>query len=192
MLTNGGSNWMTLTDNSTFTGSGTANLTVNVSSGTLNGAQFACVATNGISPNATSAPALLTVFPVGYVAWVGGLNLSGVNALPGAVPFGDTLPNLARFAMNIGAVPTAGQLPALSVQTVNGTQYLSLDYNVSKNLSGLQVVAQASYDLANWQALTNSAVVQLADPNAQTSHYQARVAIPASGGVFLRLLIQSQ
>jgi hypothetical protein len=120
------------------------------------------------------------------------LNLAGVSLLPAATPFGDTLPNLVRYAMNIGAVPTTGQLPALSVQIVNGVAYLRLDYNVSKNLNGLQVIVQYSYDLQTWQPLANSAIAQLANPNAQTSHYEASIAIPSSGIVVLRLAVQPQ
>ncbi len=191
VLPSGASNWLSLTDNATYVGSATPTLTVTAAS-SLNGAQFSCVASNGISPNATSQAALLTVYPVGYIAWAASLNLAGGSALPTATPFADTLPNLARFAMGIGAVPTAGQLPALSTQVVNGTTYLRLDYNVSNSLSGLQVIAQYSYDLQTWQPLSNSAIAQLADLNAQTTHYQASVAIPASGTVFLRLVVKSQ
>jgi len=192
VLPSSGSSWVNLTNNSTFAGTGTSRLSVLGATNALNGAQFSCVASNGISPNATSSSALLTVYPAGYLSWAVGLSLAGTSASPTATPFTDTLPNLARFAMNIGAVPASGQLPALSVQVINGAAYLRLDYNVSKNLSGLQVVAQYSYDLSTWQNLSNAAVAQLADPNAQTSHYQASVAIPASGMVFLRLAIQPQ
>jgi len=192
VLTSDGSGWVNLTDNSTFAGTGTSRLSVIGAANTLNGAQFSCVASNGISPNATSSSALLTVYPVGYLSWAAGLNLAGTSVSLTATPFTDTLPNLARFAMNIGATPASGQLPALSVQVVNGIAYLRLDYNVSKNLSGLQVVAQSSNDLKTWQNLSNAAVAQLADPNAQTSHYQASIQIPANGMVFLRLAIQPQ
>jgi len=191
VLPAGASSWVGLTDNTTIAGSATSALSVKAAAA-LNGAQFSCVATNGISPNATSTAALLTVYPAGYTEWAAGLDLAGNGLLPAAAPFGDTLPNLARFAMNIGAVPAAGQLPALSVQVVNGVAYLRLDYNVSKNLNGLQVFVQSSSDLQVWQKLSNTAIAQLADPNAQTSHYQASIAIPANGLVFLRLAIQAQ
>jgi kumamolisin len=191
MLPSGASDWINLSDNDTFTGSSTSALTVTAASA-LSGAQFNCVATNGVSPNATSSSALLTVYPAGYTEWAAGLNLAGVSLLPAATPFGDTLPNLVRYAMNIGAVPTTGQLPALSVQIVNGVAYLRLDYNVSKNLNGLQVIVQYSYDLQTWQPLANSAIAQLANPNAQTSHYEASIAIPSSGIVVLRLAVQPQ
>jgi kumamolisin len=190
VLPSGDGNWTNLTDNSTYVGSGTSTLTITAATSAMNGAQFECVAANGVSPNATSSSALLTVYPAGYVEWAGGLNLTGSSLLPTATPFGDTLPNLARYAMGIGAVPAAGQLPALSVQVVNGAAYLTLNYTVSNSLSGLQLVAQYSYDLENWTTLGNSAVVQLAGASAQTSQYQASIAIPASGTVFLRLVAQ--
>jgi hypothetical protein len=67
-----------------------------------------------------------------------------------------------------------------------------LDYNVSKNLSGLQLTVQYSYDLQNWSALSNANIAQLADPNPQTSHYQASIAVPANGSVYLRLVVQPE
>jgi len=177
-----------------ISGATSANLSLtNVQSG--DSANYSVIGTNLVGAVTTNATLTVTspiMYPAGYTAWAAGLNLIGASLLPAAMPFGDTLPNLARFAMNIGAVPTAGQLPVTSMQVVNGVTYLRLDYNVSKNLSGLQLTVQYSYDLQNWSALSNANIAQLADPNPQTSHYQASIAVPANGSVYLRLVVQPE
>jgi probable HAF family extracellular repeat protein len=158
-------------------------------------ANYSVTATNLVGTVTTNATLTVTspsVYPAGYTEWATGLNLTGASLLPTALPFGDTLPNFARFAMNIGAVATVGQLPVSSVQVVNGTAYLQLNYNVSKNLRGLRLIVQYSYDLQNWSALSNANIVQLADLNLQTAQYQASIAIPSSGSVYLRLVAQAQ
>ncbi len=192
MLAAGGSTWSNLTGSTgTFTGGNTATLAVNGPTVSLSGAQFRCMATNGISPGALSASAALTVVPPGYLTWAAGLNLSGASLQPSALAFGDPIPNLARFAMNLGAAPTPDQLPNVGTQMVNNSPYLVLQYNQLKALAGVSLIAQYSYDLVTWQTVTTGGiVVQLADPNAQTSQFQASVAIPANGTVFLRLVVQ--
>jgi serine/threonine protein kinase, bacterial len=191
ILDPGGSTWTNLTDDGVnFTGSNTSTLTVSNTTTAESGSQFQCVAGNGVSSAVTSAAASLYVVPSGYLSWAAALNLAGASALPSAQPFNDTLPNLVRYAMNVGATPAAGDLPALSVQTANNTPYLTLQYNQLIGLTGVQLVAQYSYDLVTWQTLSNGAVVQLADPNQQTEQFSASVAIPANGTVFLRLVVE--
>ncbi len=192
MLAAGGSTWSNLTsDGVTFTGANTTTLTVSGFSVAQSGAQFQCLASNGINPSALSSSATLTVVPPGYLTWAAGLNLAGAALQPSALPFNDTIPNLARFAMNLGAVPSSDQLPTEAAQTINNTLYLTLQYNQLKALSGVALIAQFSYDLITWQTVSNGGtVVQLADPNSQTSQFQASVAIPSNGLVFLRLVVQ--
>jgi len=191
MLAPGGSVWASLTDDGvSFTGSNTSTLTVSNLTVGQSGSQFQCVADNGVNPAAISNAASLVVVPAGYLSWAAALNLAGANALPDARPFDDALPNLVRYAMNLGAAPAPGDLPGLSTQVVNGVSYLTLQYNQLKSLSGVKLVAQYSYDLAAWQPLVNGAVVQLADPNQQTDQFSASIAIPPSGQVFLRLVVE--
>jgi hypothetical protein len=192
LLAPGGSTWANLTDDGvSFTGTNTTTLTVSNLTVGQSGSQFQCVASNGVTPAATSNAASLVVVPAGYLSWATALNLAGANALPGARPFNDALPNLVRFAMNLGATPAPGDLPGLSTQVVNGVSYLTLQYNQLKSLTGVTLVAQYSYDLVTWQTLSNGAVVQLADPNQQTDQFSASIAIPPSGQVFLRLVVES-
>ncbi len=191
ILAPGSSTWANLTDDGVnFTGSNTSTLTVSNTTTAESGSQFQCVAGNGVSSVVTSAAATLYVVPAGYLTWAAALNLAGASALPNAQPFNDTLPNLVRYAMNVGATPAPGDLPALSVQTVNNAPCLVLQYNQLIGLTGVQLVAQYSYDLVTWQTLPNGAVVQLADPNQQTEQFSASIAIPANGTVFLRLVVE--
>ncbi|HTZ19732.1 MAG TPA: immunoglobulin domain-containing protein [Opitutaceae bacterium] len=57
----GSSTFVNLTDNGTYSGTGTATLTVNITSAAMSGDQFQCVVGNGVSPNAISSAALLTL-----------------------------------------------------------------------------------------------------------------------------------
>ncbi len=182
--------WGNLADGGIYSGANTTTLTLNATNTALSGAQFRVVAGNGINPDTVSTTANLTVYPSGYQIWAASLNLSGASAQLSASPFGDAIPNLARFAMNLGANPSSADLPALSTQTVDGTSYLTLDYSVNKALVGEQVVAQYSYDLQTWQPVAPGFTVQVTDPNAHTSRYQVQVAVPAHGTVFLRLIVQ--
>lgn len=190
MKASGSTGWGNITDGTTFVGANTATLTINATDTTLSGAQFRVVASNGFYPKATSSTASLTVYPAGYQIWAANLNLSGANTQLLAKPFNDTIPNLVRYVMNLGANPAPGDLPTLTTQVINGTAYLTLSYNVLKNLVGEQVVPEYSYDLITWQPVSPGFTVQLADPNSHTTRYEAEVAIPANGTVFLRLIIQ--
>jgi kumamolisin len=190
MLAAGSSAWANLTDDGvTFAGSATATLTISNVTLAQSGAEFQCIVSNGALPNPASSAATLTVVPAGYLSWAAALNLAGASALPTATPFNDTIPNLVRFAMNAGAPPAPGALPGLSTQVINNVPYLTLQYNVSNSLTGITLVAQYSYDLVTWTTLANGAVVQVAGGTAQTTPYQASVAIPANGTIFLRLVV---
>jgi kumamolisin len=184
----GGGTWSNLTDNATYTGSATPTLTITATTNGMSGSQYRCVVSNGISPNAISNAALLTVYPAGYLTWAAGLSLSGSSAATTATPFADTIPNLVRYAMGLGASPSASQLPSLSISTVSGTEYLTLQFNELTNLTGLQLVVEYSYDLQNWFDLPTNDIAQIANPNSQTSAYEASVAIPPTGPVFMRII----
>ena len=84
----GTSTFVNLTNDGTYGGTATTTLTVNITSVAMNGDQFQCVVGNGVSPNAISSAALLTLSiyttpafttsPVSQTAVVGAtVNLSG-------------------------------------------------------------------------------------------------------------------
>ncbi len=59
--TDGGTTWNPLADDTTYSGTDTDTLTISGANAAMSGNQFACVASNGIAPDAISDPATLTV-----------------------------------------------------------------------------------------------------------------------------------
>jgi rhamnogalacturonyl hydrolase YesR len=182
-------NGANLTDNGRVVGSATANLTVNDANAEDAG-NYTVVVTN-LAGNATSTAASLTVSPPAFTAWAAGLGLSGANALAGAEPFADGLPNLARYAMNLGASPTAAQLPSTTTTTAGGTTDLQLQYRVRKGMATTSISPAMSTDLINWQPVPAGEITPLADDDANTARYEASVPVPAGGSIYLRLQVNS-
>ncbi len=123
-----------------------------------------------------------------YATWVSDNGLTGNNALPNARPYSDGLPNQVRYAMNLGGATTVAQLPGTSVSNFNGTNYLTSQYRVRKNMTDIQLVPQSSNDLATWTNIDAGNITQLADDDALTARFQAQVALPNGGRVFLRVM----
>jgi hypothetical protein len=164
----------------------TANWSATVSLGSGNNT-ITVVARDGAG---NSAAQQVTVdYPVApvYPAWAIGLGLSGNNALTAAIPFTDGLPNLVRYAMNIGATPLPGQLPAVVSANVSGTKYLTLQYRRSKGLTGTQMTPEYSTDLVNWVAVPSTNIAQMPDDDVNTERWAASMAITGSGPIFLRV-----
>jgi len=160
-----------------FTNTGT----VNVQSGTLYFSSY------------DGSSVTLTANAPGFSTWASGLGLTGVAALPDARPFQDGLPNLVRYAMNLSVSSTTAQLPAVSSQNINGTKYLTLQYRRLKGMNGVQMTPQYSTDLIIWVTIPSANVVQMPDDDANTARWAATMAIPHSGSIFLRVLVnQSQ
>lgn len=184
----GGSAWSNLSDGGIYAGTTTSTLSIGSADTTMSGDQFQCVATNGVSPNAVSTSATLTVTVPAYGDWASSLGLTGANAATGARSISPgVLPNLVRYAMNLGAAPLPSQSPTYHVSVVNGHEYLIYEYRQRKNLNGVQVVAQSSIDAINWQSNSGISIIPLTDDDPDTARYQACVLIPASGTVFLRV-----
>ena len=183
----GSSTWANLADDATFAGVTTPTLTITAAHVGLSGDQFRCVVSNGLAPDATSAAATLTVTVPDFPTWAGALGLTGPNAALIASPFPDGVPNLARYAMNLGANPAAGQLPALSHVTLSGVPYVTLQFRERKGLTAVQLGAEFSPDLQTWTPVPPENVSPLADDDANTARYEARLPLPGNGRVFLRL-----
>lgn len=183
----GSSTWVNLSEGALYSGTATATLTVGPVNVGQSGDQFRCVATNGFPPDATSNAATLTVTPPAFAAWATGLGLSGASAAADAVPFTDGAPNLVRYAMNLGATPSAGQLPVLTSVTENGVLYLKLQYRQRKGLTAVTLTPEWAPDLQTWSAVAPTDLAQLPDDDADTARFEARAAVPPSGSVFLRL-----
>ena len=104
----------------------------------------------------------------GYASWATGFGLTGANALPGAMPFGDGVSNLLKYAFNMDGsaadaqslVPTTGTtgLPCL---TQNGSEtkvVLHLEY-LRRKFSGLIYTPEQSTTLGAWMPVTATETV---------------------------------
>ena len=135
---------------------------------------------------ADSDTATVTVSPVPtFNEYVSSLGLTGNDALPEARPFGDGLPNLLRYAMNLGSSPTIEQLPALAQA---GNSYIALQFRERKGMVGVDIHVQTSTDLSNWSDLPAGQIVQLPDDDPDTERYEARLPLVGSED-FLRLVV---
>ena len=168
----------TLTISGTPAASGTASFTLNVTDSA--GATLAGVYSITINP--------------GYAAWASGFGLSGADALPGAMPFGDGVTNLLKYAFNMNGggpdgqilVPASGTagLPSVA-QNGSGTQgLLHLEF-LRRKSSGLIYTPLQSTLLAvdSWVPVTATATVTDVDAEWERVAIDApsdATAIPAS------------
>lgn len=124
------------------------------------------------SNDATANPFLVAVLGFGntplleFQDWATeGYQLAGEQALPGAVPQGDGVPNLLKYAFNMAAdspdsailTPGSGTsgLPHISQTTRRGGHYLRIEF-VRRIGSGLIYAPKFSHDLSaqSWTAFT--------------------------------------
>ena len=119
--------------------------------------------------------------PAGYASWAASLGLEGSQALPDARPFPDGLPNLVRFAMNLGAAPAPEDIPKPAISLVDGEPHLVMDFRVRKGMADLTLGVETSLTLGaeNWGNVPASNITRLPDPDAETERH--RVALPVSG-----------
>jgi sugar lactone lactonase YvrE len=100
--TSGSATWATLSDNATYSGSGTASLTVHSVVAAMDGDSFSCVLTSANGTATTSPAALVVDAPFAVVTLAGAAGSSGVTDGSGSA---------ARFANPTGvAVELAGNL----------------------------------------------------------------------------------
>jgi hypothetical protein len=138
---------------------------------------------------ATTAVAVQTQYTPDYASWAEGLGLAGESALPGARPFADGLPNLARYAMNLGPQPAAVELPSIASTNILGVNYLTIQYRVRKNMNGIVVTPQYSTDLNSWEPVPPANISQLPDADVNTQLFEAAVVIPNQESVFIRVQV---
>jgi len=143
---------------------------------------------SGHSTAATAATVSIAPGQSGYADWTKEMKLAGANALPAAAPFKDGLPNLMRYAMNLGLSPSRDELPSVASTNLSGTKFLTLQYRQRKSLSDYRMVAQYSTDLIHWTAVPPANITQLADDDADTMRYEACTAVPSGGSAYLRVI----
>ncbi len=123
-----------------------------------------------------------------YAQWAAAVGLTGNDALPTATPFTGPA-NVIRYALNLGTGPIAAGALAETVVNVGGANFLSIQYPARKYLTDYQLVPQYSTNMASWNNIDAGNISQLPDANTFTTRYQASVAMPANGPIFLRVLV---
>ncbi len=111
-----------------------------------------------------------------------------------ASPAGDGIPNLMKYAFNLKPfVPGAAGLPVAGLQTVGGTNYLSITFNRVLFATDVSYTVQVSGDLITW----NSGPVYTAPAGTpidngdgtETVTVQDIVPVTAAGARFIRVQI---
>jgi len=142
--------------------------------------------TSGHTDSTTTAAILL---PLTFANWAAQLGLSGANAQPTAYSFGDALPNLARYAMNLGSSSSAANIPTPALQMVNGQLCVSVQYRLRKGLTDYQAIPESSPNLQNWTAVSSAYVTVLPDDDIETARYEVDVPVLATGCLFVRIQV---
>jgi hypothetical protein len=132
----------------------------------------------------------LDVQAINFTQWLSEAGLSGTAALPAAKPFTGGPANLIRYAMNLGTDVAPANVPQPTLITISGASYMSIQYRVRKNMTDYTLVPQYSTDLVNWTNVDSGNITQLADADTYTALYQAAVALPPNGMIFLRVVAQ--
>ena len=202
-LASGSSTWTNISDvPGTYSGATTATLTVSNAALAMSGDQFQCMLSNGFPPSETSAPALLTV-QTGFTHWASGFfsaqqlsdpSVSGASAKPqndgvtNALKYlCDINPSVPMSAASLAALPTPG------LQTVSGTQYLTLTYRQNQALAGVTVAVQTCSDLQSWQTVTPDSTQTIStDPSTGDPNIQIRINTNSNPRLFIRLQISLQ
>ncbi len=128
--------------------------------------------------------------PTVFATWAADSGLSGADALATAKPFGGPA-NLLRYAMNLDLTATPVGRPSLSTANISGVNSLVIQYRVRKNMTDCQLVPRYSTDLATWTDVDAGSIQQVSDADPYTAQYQASVALPATGAIFLRVEAQT-
>jgi hypothetical protein len=125
-------------------------------------------------------------FDGSFIGWTATYALFGAEAEPTAKPFADNLPNLIRYALNLGSSATPpSNLPLSQVVEISGTRYLTLEFRVRKYLDGA-LVPQFSTTLNQWTPVPAANIYRLADDDVNTERHVVRMPLTGTSG-FLRL-----
>jgi len=127
--TDGGSTWTNLTDTAPYSGTATGTLTITGATTALNSDQFRCVVSNGVSPDATSLPATLTVFALSDQAFLQQLYLDVLGRpidAGGAAAFGAALANGESRADVLGNLLGSAEYSLRQIDPVIRLYYAAL------------------------------------------------------------------
>ncbi len=191
-VNSGQDGWFDLTNNATYSGVGTATLSIANVSASLGNLWFRCLATNSAGTTGSHGSALLvtTAPPNTYTAWRA-TNFPGAafsdDAVSGplADPDGAGVTNLQRYAFVLPARGHVATPTTLGAVDAGGRRYLALTFERRATSPDVTYFVEASTDLKTWTTL------QTVAPGTPTAiSVQDSVAIGDTLRRFLRLRIQ--
>jgi len=126
-------------------------------------------------------------FDGSFESWKSTHALFGANGEANATPFGDGIPNVLRYTLNLDtSFPPQNYLPVGQVVDISGTGNLAMEFRARKNIDGAILTPQFSTTLDNWQPVPAENIHRLADDDIDTERHVVRM--PLSGPqLFLRL-----
>jgi hypothetical protein len=197
---------ITATNNPTLYCAGTlpAGLSLDTATGLISGTPTAS-GTTRVTIGATNAGGTgnstisIVIAPLTFAAWQSLWFTAAQLADPAlsgdtAMPEGDGIPNLLKYALNLNpTVNSANGLPAGSMITVGGTNYLTLTYTQVIPATGITYTPEVSGDMQTWNSgpLYLAPVSTTPNPGGVTETVVVQDLTPASPGAprFMRLRV---
>ena len=127
---------------------------------------------------------------VSYAAWIAEFDLPEADSHPLAIPAGDGVSNLLKYALNL--TPTVPSTGALPVANLDPDGNLVITAIVRSDDADLNVIAEASVDLVDWtlEVIELENVDQTGVPPGFTRRiWQASPAVANDGRMFLRIKV---
>jgi hypothetical protein len=183
--TDGASTWTNLTDIAPYSGSATGTLTISCATAAMNGYQYRCVASNGVSPDATSNHATLTVNKkVPVISWAAPATMASGTALSSA-----QLDATANVPGAFVYTPAAGTVLTVGTQTlsVTFTPTDTTDYSTATATQTL-IVTNKTIPVITWAApaaITYPTPLSGAQLDATANVPGTFVYTPAAGKVLM-------
>lgn len=199
LSTDSGQSWNNLSEGGGASGTTSTSLSISGTTLDMNGYEYRCVATNGVNPDATSDAATLTV-ETPYMAWqsdhfspteLSNPSISGDTASPS----GDRVANLLKYAFNGDPhIADSAVLPAQSITTSGGQQYLTVTFIKVASATDITYVPQFSTDLKSaWNTgstyLTETDVPDPIDPSLIDATVVAVAPVSGSQRQFIRIQV---
>jgi hypothetical protein len=180
-----------------YSGVTTTTLTVSGTTAAMSGNQYQCVASNGVSPDATSIPVTLTVQTL-FQQWQ--ISHFGVDATNPSIagdladPDKDGIPNLLEYALNSDPrAPSSSTLPVASsaIDSADSKPHLLLTASLNALATDITVFAEVSSDLVTWNSGPTFTEIASDTPNGSMHTVVFRDLTPLSSGVrrFIRLKV---
>ncbi|MGC9451658.1 MAG: hypothetical protein ACP5I4_09440 [Oceanipulchritudo sp.] len=128
--------------------------------------------------------------PTTYTEWTAAYGLSGSDALPEAIPFGDGVTNRMKYGLGMHGNAPAGPMPGAQLIPESGSDYLVLSFTRPAGRTDLVTTGWVSNDLANWTSDPAEVSVDIHDNGDGTETVTIRAAAPVAfpdSPVFLKV-----